>query len=1398
MAKSAAALLLTISSLVAVPLHASLRVYGYLRYSYRDYNSSGDYESGSTKPIRYATVEIRNSSNTNVGSTWTNNNGYFDVTVSSLSAGSVMKLVVWSDTQYATVMRNSTSQMVGVQWTYDSAASPQYVDLTVTSTVTWARESFHLMDAALRGHDYALARGMSIGAVDVYINDGCTSSCTYYTNDDSIRVGPSDVWADSIYHEYGHFINDKFSISRGAAGLSNHSLCGTYSDLQGVFGEAWAHYIACSVTGRTYRPLRISNIETMSDCPTKASNAEGNVAAVLWDFGDPANESFDTIASEYQKVWDVNNDFYWSNPTLTEYLSTYNDSRTNTITCQYTGIGCPTAPSTPSGLSASASSCSQINVSWGSVSGASGYRLYRAGTSTIIYEGTSTFFNDSNRSASTQYCYQIAAYNSGGESTKSSQQCATTPACIPSTPASLSASATSCSTVSVSWGSVNGATGYRVYRAGTSTVIYDGSSTAFTDSSRSASTQYCYQVTAYNGAGESTKSSQQCATTPACVPSTPAGLSATATSCSTASVRWGSVNGATGYRVYRAGTSTVIYDGSSTSFTDSSRSASTQYCYQVTAYNGAGESTKSSQQCATTPSCVTIPATPSNLSASATSCSLVVVSWSSVSGATGYRVYRSGTSTVIYDGTSTSFTDSGRSALTQYCYQVTAYNSAGESTKSAQQCATTPSCPATPPGTPTGLSASATSCSVVSVSWSSVTGASAYRVYRAGTSTVIYDGASTSFSDSGRSASSQYCYEVTAYNGSGESSKSAQQCATTPSCGTCSATALSCPYSGSDALTTNSCQQSPRGTGYYSARYTVTSTAGVILAIDMMSASFDTYLYVTDAGGNVVAYDDDGGDGSNSRLDYVPTSGGTLTIHATTYSSNVYGPFQLAVTGCQGAAASVSVTVETLSTFPRTSISMISGDRLVNGMAYFFGGETPGSDPYQGTNAIDVFDTTTETWSRSPVVLPYGMIQYNVAATYFGGRFYLGPTFATGNTNGWGSHNRVVEVPLTGQGVEAATFPYTAIWGVGACETNGKVYFFGGHTGSDTNGIYEYVPTTDQLTLVATMQYAGNTVRTVAGSDGWIYFWPVTYAYATYRNLIQRFHPVTHAVETRAATLPYADHGPDHLMHSPADRIVYFFKGGPNPVVYQYDYANDVVTNTGATVNADLSGAPAAVDPANPRVAYVLGNTPAGGYAPLHRITITPVGAPPRPSGLMATAQPNGSVTLAWNVVVGATQYDVARLSDNEAFHSIATVGTNVFTDSSTNAAHAYLYFVRARTAAGAGPYSAPDLATTVVFSDDPLGARQTPVRAAHLLQLRTAAGAIGALAHLPSRTWLDTSITERVTPIRKTHIEDLRSALSEALTTLGLRIPGFTDATLATGGSIKAAHVQELRNATK
>ncbi|MGA5523360.1 chitinase [Streptomyces pseudogriseolus] len=75
------------------------------------------------------------------------------------------------------------------------------------------------------------------------------------------------------------------------------------------------------------------------------------------------------------------------------------------------------------------------------------------------------------------------------------------------------------------------------------------------------------------------------------VPATPAGLTVSGTTATSATLTWNAVSGATGYTVYRDGTRVTAVTG--TSATVTGLTANTSYSFQVAAANAAGESAKS-------------------------------------------------------------------------------------------------------------------------------------------------------------------------------------------------------------------------------------------------------------------------------------------------------------------------------------------------------------------------------------------------------------------------------------------------------------------------------------------------------------------------------------------------------------------------------------------------------------------------------------------------------------------------------------------------------------------------------------------------------------------------------------------------------------------------------------
>ena len=166
-------------------------------------------------------------------------------------------------------------------------------------------------------------------------------------------------------------------------------------------------------------------------CDGSAFTTSGT-ATVGWDTdlqcsGNPPTggvESVSVTAGSYYKditvpaSWFFNgNNSYWvgaySNGTNTYYAGMVTVTRTLA------------APSTPTGLSANATSTSGISLTWNSVSSATSYDVYDCGGS-YITNTSNTSYSVSGLSAGTYYSYKVRAKNSGGTSSFTSCTGATT------------------------------------------------------------------------------------------------------------------------------------------------------------------------------------------------------------------------------------------------------------------------------------------------------------------------------------------------------------------------------------------------------------------------------------------------------------------------------------------------------------------------------------------------------------------------------------------------------------------------------------------------------------------------------------------------------------------------------------------------------------------------------------------------------------------------------------------------------------------------------------------------------------------------------------------------------------------------------------------------------------
>lgn len=455
------------------------------------------------------------------------------------------------------------------------------------------------------------------------------------------------------------------------------------------------------------------------------------------------------------------------------------------------------APDVPSGLTATAVSSSQINVSWSPVADATGYELVNADDNAqVLYDGTATSFNHTGLSANTSYRYQVRSYRVTDEvrytSGLSGAVNATTDTVSvnpPGAPSGLTATAQSANTIRLIWTAGSGTIdGYYLERkmSGESwqriQTITPGSTTSFDNTGLTAGLTYYYRIQAYNSGGSSPYSTEANATTHQLpvIPAKPSELKATNVLSDRVTLTWkDNSNNETGFRVFRSTggnsyTQVGTVGANTTAYTDSGLTANTAYTYQVVAYN-TGDSDPSNSVTITTLS--TLPAKPTNLVASQVGTDRVTLTWKdNANNETGFKIERK-TVNGNYSEIATvnanvvTFINSNLSNNTTYTYRVRAYNTAGSSDASNEATVTTASVPVKPDN----LKISSTGTDRLTITWrDNANNEKGYRIERKpvnGTfSEIATVGANvTSYTNTGLSNNTTYTYRVRAFNDAGNS-----------------------------------------------------------------------------------------------------------------------------------------------------------------------------------------------------------------------------------------------------------------------------------------------------------------------------------------------------------------------------------------------------------------------------------------------------------------------------------------------------------------------------------------------------------------------------------------------------------------------------------------------------
>lgn len=338
----------------------------------------------------------------------------------------------------------------------------------------------------------------------------------------------------------------------------------------------------------------------------------------------------------------------------------------------------------------------QIEVNWGAVSGAYGYRIKRSTSKNGTYKVVATLkgknnttYQDKKLKTAKTYYYKIETINKVNGKKGYSGNSAAVSAKTLKTTSITAVKATGSTSVRLEWKAVDGASGYQIYRSTSKDSGYKkvgqvkGKNTKkYEDKTLEAGKTYYYQVRAYksnsakNGVASFSKA-QKAWTIKQVVFS-----QITSNSKNQVTLGWKKVSKAQGYDIYRSDESNSgfekiasISSGSTLTYTDKGVKSGNTYYYKIAAtYKIKGSAGRGSYSKVTE---VAVLKQGSISSITLGDNNVLNISWNSVANASGYElagaVSEKGTYTTLQTSGATSFTHSNLVQGTTYYYKVRAY-----------------------------------------------------------------------------------------------------------------------------------------------------------------------------------------------------------------------------------------------------------------------------------------------------------------------------------------------------------------------------------------------------------------------------------------------------------------------------------------------------------------------------------------------------------------------------------------------------------------------------------------------------------------------------------------------------------------------------------------------------
>ncbi len=200
----------------------------------------------------------------------------------------------------------------------------------------------------------------------------------------------------------------------------------------------------------------------------------------------------------------------WGNSSSYDMLNLTTGTSRAYVSQLKVGMVLDLTPTAPQGLTATATSSSEIALTWNTVVVATSYKVYQEGA--LIATINETSYTVTGLSADREYCFTVKSSN-GVEDSEASEVCERTKPEPPAAPQNVLAESTGETSIQLTWDAVANATSYNIYNNDGTQRATNVTEPTYNVEGLEMDTEYCFTIKAVNAGGVSAASEKACATT---------------------------------------------------------------------------------------------------------------------------------------------------------------------------------------------------------------------------------------------------------------------------------------------------------------------------------------------------------------------------------------------------------------------------------------------------------------------------------------------------------------------------------------------------------------------------------------------------------------------------------------------------------------------------------------------------------------------------------------------------------------------------------------------------------------------------------------------------------------------------------------------------------------------